>query len=310
MRKIVLFANPLFEPRNTRNLKQVLRVFQQAGLKTEVLETQPNRTAGRQAKQAMKCGADAIVVCGGDGTVFDVLQGLAGAETPLGIIPFGTGNILAQNLGVPGKPTDAARWLLAAKPRSVPLGRISLCSSRGNKTWFFAVAAGVGIHAAMMQAARRLRKGRIGRTAYFAAGLKTLFSYPVQPFEMKIETVDGEIVERRASEAIAVRVATLNLWRTGGDLHLPFLRLASVEGESRRRLAKASFEALVLGAGRRDGQRSKRVAAQYENVLRVRCTPISGLAYSAPMAVEADGEVLGDSCATIEMAGLNVRLLS
>jgi diacylglycerol kinase family enzyme len=310
VRKIVLFVNPVFASSRTRDLPDVLDVFKRAGVDVELLETGANRAAGGKAKQAVEHGVDAIVVCGGDGTVFDVLQGLAGSEIPLGIIPCGTGNILAQNLHIPKKPADAARWLLGAKARPVPLGKITCCVSDGTRTWFFAMAAGMGIHAAMMEAAHRFEKERTGRTAYFAVGVKALFLHPVQPFAMKIETVDGKIFERRASEAIAVRVAELNLWRTGGDLVFPFLRLASIEGESRWRVAKASFEALFLRAGQRNGESKRRYAARYEDVLRVECSPISGREYRTPIAVEADGEVLGASCATIEMAGLSVNFLS
>jgi diacylglycerol kinase family enzyme len=310
VRKIVLFANPVFESSGTCDLPGVLNVFKQVGVEVELLETGANRAAGAKAKHAVEHGADAIVVCGGDGTVFDVLQGLAGSEIPLGIIPCGTGNILAQNLHIPKKSADAALWLLHAKPCPVPLGKITCCVSGGTRTWFFAIAAGMGFHAAMMGATHRFEKNRTGRTAYFGAGLKAFFSHPLQLFEMKIESVEGKIFERRACEAIAVRVSKLNLWRPGGDLELPFLRLASVEGASRWRLAKASFEALFLGAGQRDGQFKKRTAARYENILRVECRTISGLEYGTPIAVEADGEVLGASCAIIEMAGLRVNFLS
>lgn len=96
-----------------------------------------NRAAGAKAKHAVEHGADAIVVCGGDGTVFDVLQGLAGSEMPLGIIPCGTGNILAQNLHILKKSADTALWLLRAKPRAVPLRKITCCVSGGTRTCFF-----------------------------------------------------------------------------------------------------------------------------------------------------------------------------
>jgi diacylglycerol kinase (ATP) len=309
VRKIVLFANPLFQARGARNLHDVLEAFQRTGVEVELLETGTNRAAGGKAKWAIEHGVDAIVVCGGDGTVFDVLQGIAGSEIPLGIIPFGTGNVLAQNLRIPKRPSDAARWLLDAKSRPVPLGKVTCCIAGSTQTWFFAIAAGMGIHASMMEATHRLVKDRRGRMAYFGIGLKTLLLHPVQPFEMKIETVEGQTLERRVSEAIAVRVAEINLWRPGGDLDLPFLRLASVEGESRWLLARASFEALFLRAGKR-GPFGQRNVARYENVLRVECRPISGLKYATPIAVEADGEILATACATIEMAGLSVRLLS
>lgn len=310
MRRILLLANPLFESLNGSVLPRILRVFEQAGGKVEVLETGAGRAAGGKAKRAVEQGVDAIIVAGGDGTVFDVLQGVAGSDIPLGILPFGTGNVLAQNLKIPKNPAEAARWLLAAKPRLVPLGRITCCTSEGKRSWFFAMAAGMGVHAAMMEVARRNQKDRTGRLAYFSAGARVLFSHPVQPFKLKITTVEGEVLERSASEMIAVRVAELNLWRPGGSLDFPFLRLASVEGGSRRRLAQASFQALFLGAGQRERRQTDRAAARYEDVLRVECAPIPGITYDVPIAVEADGEILGASCATIEMANVSVRLLS
>jgi diacylglycerol kinase (ATP) len=310
MRRILLLANPLLAPLEGPALTGILHVFKQAGVEVELLETGANRAAGGKAKRAAERGIDAVLVCGGDGTVFDVVQGLAGSEVPLGIIPFGTGNILAQNLKIPGKPIEAAPWLLNAKPRPAQLGKITCCSPGGRQTWFFAMAAGMGVHAAMMQVARRNHKDKTGRMAYFAAGFKVLFSHPIQPFELKITTVEGDVFQRRVSELIAVRVAELNLWRPGGSLDFPFLRLASVEGASRRHLAQASFQALFLGAGQRDNRNGKHTAARYEDVLRVECKPIPDVTYEMPIAVEADGEILGASCATIEMTDMSVRLLS
>ncbi len=311
MRRILLLANPLLAKHDGRALLSIQRVFKEAGADVEVLETGTNRAAGAKAKRAVEQGVDAIIVCGGDGTVFDALQGVAGSEVPLGIIPFGTGNILAQNLNIPRKPVEAARWLLAATPRPVPLGRITCCvPGGGRQTWFFAMAAGLGVHAAMMEIARRNHKDRTGRLAYFAAGLQVLFSHPVQQFELEITTVEEEVIQRRVSEMIAVRVAKLNLWRPGGKLDFPFLRLASVEGSSRWRLAQASFQALFLGGGKRDRELKENAAARYEDVLHVVCRPIPGAKYKPPIAVEADGEILGVSCATIEMVEVKVKFLS
>jgi diacylglycerol kinase family enzyme len=310
VRKILLLANPLFESRHGKYIPDIVRVFSQAGVDIEVLETGPNRAAGGMARQAVEQGVDAIIVGGGDGTVFDVLQGIVGSDVPLGILPFGTGNVLAQNLKIPKHPVAAARWLLAAQPKRVPLGKITCCVTGGRQAWFFAMAAGMGLHAAMMELAQRSNKDRVGKMAYFAAGLKVLSSYPVQSFDMVITTVDGKMMRRQVSEMVAVRVAELNAWRPGGDLSSSFLRLASITGARRWDLAQASFQALVLGAGRRNGHAVSAGAAHYEDVLRVECKPISSTHYKVPISVEADGEVLGASCATIEMAGVSVRLLS
>jgi diacylglycerol kinase family enzyme len=310
VRRIFLLANPLLAKQDGRALLSILRVFKEAGADVDVLETGANRAAGAKAKRAVEQGVDAVIVCGGDGTVFDALQGVAGTEVPLGIVPFGTGNILAQNLEIPRKPVEATRWLLAATPRPVPLGRITCCVPGGSQSWFFAMAAGLGVHAAMMEIARRNHKDRTGRLAYFAAGFQVLFSHPVQEFELEITTVAGKVIQRRVSEMIAVQVAKLNLWRPGGNLDFPFLRLASVEGSSRWRLAQASFQALFLGAGKRDRELKENAPARYEDVLRVVCGPIAGAMYKPPIAVEADGEILGVSSATIEMADVNVNFLS
>ncbi|WP_051979130.1 diacylglycerol/lipid kinase family protein [Edaphobacter aggregans] len=309
MRKILLLVNPLLASRGSRDIARVLGVFKQAEVEIELLETGANRAAGGKAKHAVKQGVDAVIVCGGDGTVFDTLQGLAGSEVPLGILPLGTGNILAKNLRIPSKPVEAARWLLSASPRAVRLGKITCGVPGGKRSWFFAMAAGMGPHAAMMEVARRHQKDRTGRAAYFAAGCKLLFSHPLKTFDLEITTVDGKVHERRVSEVIAVRVAQLNLWRPGGSLESSFLRLASVEGDSRWRLTQASFQALFLGAGRRDRTRKSGVAS-YEDVLRVECRPTPGVNYDPSVMVEADGEILGSSCATIEMADVTVMLLS
>ena len=309
VRKFLLLINPVFRPLRSPAVARLQRVFEQEGICTEVKVTGPNRETIELARQAVADAFDAVIVCGGDGTVFEALQGLAGSTVPIGIIPFGTGNVIAQNLSIPRNPVAAARWLLSATPLSVPLGKITL-NDGAPQSWLFAMSAGIGGHAAMMSAARRYGKHTAGRIAYFGAGIEILASHPIQPFHMKITTVAGDTIERDASEMIAVRVAQLNLWRPGGGLQLPFLRLASVESTSRLHLARASFAALAMGEGRRDRPPKPNSPARYEDILRVECTPIPDFAYKAPLVVQADGEILGTSHAIIEMASVNISFLS
>jgi diacylglycerol kinase (ATP) len=142
------------------------------------------------------------------------------------------------------------------------------------------------------------------------AGGKLLLHHAVQPFDVAITTTSGSVVHEQVCEAVAVRVAELNRWRPGGGLNLPFLRLATVAGYSRSRLARASYDALFRSGGARDREQAADAAAIYRDVVRVVCSPIPERAYKPATAVQADGEVLGASCATIEMAGLDVLLLS
>ncbi len=315
MRRILVLVNPLFERKNSRDLPRIVEIFRESGAQVEVQKTIPDRGTGDQARKAIEDGADLIVVCGGDGTVFDVIQGVAGSPVPLGIIPFGTGNVLAQNLKIPKHPVAAAHWILAATPRSIPLGRLTHCRQGEQKKWFFAMTAGMGIHAAMMTAAVRAKKGTSGRLAYFLAGLRLLFQYPLEPFDLEITTIAGDLLRRRACEAIAVRVRELNLWRPGGGFDLPFLRLATVattglQPGSRWKLAQATYQGLFRGAGERACKPSEGTPARYEDVVRVTCRPIPGFHYSVPLTVEADGEILDAHCATIEMAGVDLQMLS
>jgi diacylglycerol kinase (ATP) len=312
MRKILLFVNPVLQQTaaRRRDISRVHQILRAAGATVDILETGENRAAGSKARRAVAEGYDTIVVCGGDGTIFDVIQGLAGSQVPLGIIPFGTGNVLAQNLKIPRDPVAAAQWILRSRPSPVGLGKVTCCVPEGRQSWLFAMAAGMGLHAALMSEARRSGKSRVGRAAYFAAGARLLLHHPVQPFDIAITTTQGSTIHQQVCEAIAVRVAELNRWRPGGGLAFPFLRLATVAGESRARLATATFEALFRSGGARDRTQAEDAAAYYQDVARIVCRPTAQRHYDPPLAVEADGEVLGASCAEIEMAGIQVLLLS
>jgi diacylglycerol kinase (ATP) len=304
MRKILLFINPVLQRTSARrrDLANVAGAFREAGITVDAVETGPNRAAGQQAKQALAEDHDAVVVCGGDGTIFDVIQGMAGSRAPLGVIPFGTGNVLAQNLKIPSDPVAAAHALLTSQPLRVGLGQIT-CNQQ---TWLFAMSAGMGMHAALMYEARRSGKDVTGKAAYFAAGGRMLLHYPLQSFEIELTTTGGAVIQEEVCEALALRVAELNLWRTRGGLTLPHLRLAAVAGGSRVRLARAAYEALF----RSSRAQQEGAAATYRDVLRVVCRPTPNRDYKPAISVQADGEVLGNSYAEIEMSSQTLLLLT
>jgi diacylglycerol kinase (ATP) len=309
LKRILLLVNPLLQrtAARRRSVARAIHVFRQAGAVIDSLETGENRAAGGKAKKAAQQDYDAVVVCGGDGTIFDVLQGLAGTSLPLGILPFGTGNVMAQNLNIPNDVEAAAHCILKSHAIRVPLGKVTCCAPEGRQSWVFGMAAGMGVHAALMSEARRSGKDVTGKAAYFLAGAKLLVKHPVQPFEVTATTTSGQVIEETVCEALAVRVAGLNRWRPGGDFSFPFLRLATVPGAGRSRLARAAWEGLFGAGGRRD--RSDVGTANYRDVSSVVFRPVPGYEYKPLLAVQADGEVLGASCASIEMAGLDAYLL-
>lgn len=134
------------------------------------------RGAGEGAKGAAEAiaeGCDTIVAVGGDGTINDVLQGLCATqnEARFGLIPMGTINLLARDLGLPRTdPARAAQLLLHSKERRIDLGR--------NEQRWFALVAGIGFDGAVTRAVDFQLKKRIGRLAYAVAATQVACKFP------------------------------------------------------------------------------------------------------------------------------------
>src|SRR5438874_3326466 len=148
MRRAALFYNPLSGRRKKHRLKDVeaaAGILRSAGVQVEVAPTRAAADAAAQIRMSVGEGFDTIVACGGDGTVHDVLQGLAGKDAALGIIPLGTANALAHDLRLPMKVADAARALLSAVPKRIAVGRLDFRDLNNPPSFrYFTVAAGVG----------------------------------------------------------------------------------------------------------------------------------------------------------------------
>ena len=311
MRRVLFFLNPLLmERRNRRSaVDRIAAMLRGTGCSVDLQDTLSAHSAGEQAQESVASGFDTIFVCGGDGTIFQVIQGVAGSSVKLGLIPFGTGNVLAQNLRLPRDPVEAMRAQMNAGAVSIPLGKIT-CKTAGHtkdRNWYFTIAAGMGVHAALMNLAPTGSGKRVGgRMAYYAGGVRLLFNHPVEPFETEMILSDGTVRRRQRSEIIAVRVGEINRWHPGGDLESPFLRVASTPETTRLGLAHASFHALVT---RRTEGPSKLPYPQYEDVTAITCRPIPDYSYQSPLLIEADGEVIGMKRATITMAQRRLCLL-
>lgn len=121
------------------------------------------------AAEAVSAGHDAVIVCGGDGTIAEVLPSLAHTSTALGLIPLGTGNDLARALGIPRSPAAAARLLRDGQRRTIDLGR---CGDR----WFSTVAT-FGFDAEVSQIMEEGRAPLSGTAGYLLASLRHLRHY-------------------------------------------------------------------------------------------------------------------------------------
>ncbi len=94
------------------------------GSRTELTVCRSSQEATDNARCAVAAGSDSVFACGGDGTIHDVIQGLAGTPVALAILPFGTANALAHDIGLPLRPSAAAQAAVDGKVRRIHLGRI------------------------------------------------------------------------------------------------------------------------------------------------------------------------------------------
>ena len=142
-------------------------------------EIPKSRKAPKRAKLALEEGADLVMVWGGDGTVQRCVDALAGSGVPIAIIPAGTANLFASNLGIPKDIAKAVQIGLHGERRPIDVGRIN-----GER---FAVMAGAGLDAAMIRDADAGLKDQVGRLAYLVTGARHLKD---RSLEVRIQ-VDG-----------------------------------------------------------------------------------------------------------------------
>ncbi|HEY6794622.1 MAG TPA: diacylglycerol kinase family protein [Kineosporiaceae bacterium] len=132
-----------------------------------VLSTSAADPGRGPTRQAVGDGAGLVLAAGGDGTVRAVAEGLVGTGVPLGVLPLGTGNLLARNLGLPMSLREAVRTALTGADRIIDVGRLE-------DGTVFAIMAGVGLDAAMMRAAPEQLKVALGWLAYAVGGLRSM----------------------------------------------------------------------------------------------------------------------------------------
>lgn len=208
MTRVMLVVNP-GSRRGMSSLGDATRAFARAGVTCDVHAT-THAGHAEQLVRAHSAGYDAVFTLGGDGTVMEVLHALQDTPLPVGVLPAGTGNLVARALRIPLSVPKAVRALVAGETAEIDLGR--LADGR-----VFAFAAGVGIDATMVQRTSARAKRRFGVLAYVVSGTRAAVA--MEAFALRA-TVDGVVHEFRATAALVANFGSVlgGLIRLGPDV--------------------------------------------------------------------------------------------
>ncbi|HEX5052766.1 MAG TPA: diacylglycerol kinase family protein [Planctomycetota bacterium] len=204
-RRLLLIANPISGGgKGRRRAPELAAALRQLGVEVEVYFT---TAAGDGAARAARAGGEAwhgLVVIGGDGTLNEVLNGMADPSQPLGVLPVGTANVLATELRLPGRPAAAARVLAAGHTRTLAIG---LCDDRR-----FLLFCGAGLDGAVVERLSQVRTGTLGKHKWLGPILHTTLHWP--QFTLRATFADGHCLEGLSS-VLVTRVRNY-----GGIMHL------------------------------------------------------------------------------------------
>lgn len=309
MRRVALVDNPasgLHSSRREATVRAAMEALQSAGVAVDHLTIDGPGSGSALAREAMARGCDSVIVCGGDGTVHEVMQSLVGTGVALGVVPMGTANALASNLGLSKSPEKAIQALLSAKPVQVPVGRVSYRTVDGEERCrYFTVAAGVGADALLMARMDPGLKRRLGYLLYIVEAFRIWVSHPFPLFQARFKADgNGRVRMEETSQLLAVRVhsfgGVLGTLAPCATLHGESLCLVAFKTRSRYRYLR--FLLAVVGK-----RHSFSKAVELIQAESVDCVTRSGSA--TPVFVEADGELLGQLPARLEMAQETLTLL-
>jgi diacylglycerol kinase (ATP) len=286
---VLLITNPA--ARRGRLLEQRARdALLAAGVEFDVVVTSHQAHAAIVAAERARDFA-AVLTLGGDGTAMEVIGALAGTGTPVGVLPGGTGNLVARALRIPRRIELAVRALLHGDVAAVDLGYIPESKRR------FAFSSGVGVDARMIDETNPETKRRFGIGAYIHTGVRVGLGR--RPFRVRVD-VDGIVVEREATSLMVANFGTVldRLFVLGpgivqDDGRLDLCVFSPRHAPDVVRIAWRLF--------RRDFGPDDSLFYRSGREFRIECDP--------PQLYQADGELLGTTPYSVRVEPLAARLL-
>ncbi len=287
------------------DVEEALSVLKDAGIEATAASTRAASDAADQTKNAIAAGCDTVFACGGDGTVHDVLQGLVGSQTALGIIPLGTANSLAHDLRLPLSPASAAQAAITAKPRRIAVGRVTYQDPTGKKKQrYFTVMVGIGVDAHVFYKIDPRVKRRLGMAAYCLKATRLWLTHRMENFSVEIKGEQAEV-----SQLLAVRIGNfggvLRQLAPGASLERDDLRLVLFSTRSRLAYLRYVIRGLFATNWQVPG-----IELVHSKGAICRELPSPATSSASPrIFIEADGELLGTLPAELSVIPDAVTLL-
>jgi YegS/Rv2252/BmrU family lipid kinase len=227
-----LIINPAAGGYSERKLRETASAFEAAGFSPEVLITQGAGDAVSFARRICREREEPLIIIGGgDGTINEVLNGVEPGQATLAVLPLGTANVLARELGIRSAEDAIARIIRkAARPLTVGL------LETGSSMRRFLLMAGIGIDGAIVAGVRDGEKRHLGKWAYLLAALRQMRDWDRKRLKA---TVDGKQIECHSIVVCnAARYGGDFLLAPGADLFTPDFRVVCVMGDTRRTYMK------------------------------------------------------------------------
>lgn len=290
----VLISNPSAGRGGASRAHEVARfceAMKARGVEVEVMNTTAQGEATQLAARAAENEGATVIVSGGDGTINEALQGLVGKNARLAIWPRGTANVLAREIAMPTDLAKAAEIIARGKFKRIYMGCATL-EETGERRYFL-LMAGIGLDASVVEGTRPGLKRRVGKAAFWYAGLEHVLGW--EPVSFKLE-VGGETFP-------ATFAAIGNGSRYGGGLRVtPRARLDQPEFEiciinSRSRLRYLGLIPAILRGDLTDQPPDLR----FIRATRARAT--------GKVAVQVDGELIGQLPMSFEIVPGQIELI-
>src|SRR5438876_10242574 len=251
MTRALLITNPFAARADAHAVTAILKILGRGGWNVDLRTITGHGDARRIAEESLGEGFDVLVSHGGDGTAMQVAAGIAGSGVALGVVPGGTGNVLAGNLRLPRTTTGAARALLQARAHAIDLGVVQ----RSDGAHYFAVVAGTGFDAQLMAGTGTQEKRRWKFGAYIARAALTLRS--VRSAGHRV-TVDGKTEDLRAAMVLVLNCGQLppGFLKLRADLSPDdgWLDVVALDADGALQSASAVLELFLGGGGARNGK--------------------------------------------------------